>query len=110
MKIDFIQKALRWLKCTKIQSCVQMFCLNTLYNFVFQVMEKVVDYTHCYDKYDSGTTCASKLESLGTNVSGYVCYCEETFRLDEDFPVCISYLFHNQQTTNSMYNDMYTHL
>uniref|UniRef100_A0A8W8N0S6 Cell cycle control protein 50A n=1 Tax=Magallana gigas TaxID=29159 RepID=A0A8W8N0S6_MAGGI len=50
------------------------------------VMEKVIDYTFCYDKSDTSSTCASKLESLGTNVSGHVCYCEVTFTLDEDFP------------------------
>lgn len=52
-------------------------------------MEKVIDYTFCYDKSDTSSTCASKLESLGTNVSGHVCYCEVTFTLDEDFPVCL---------------------
>lgn len=55
--------------------------------YLFQVMEKVIDYTFCYDKSDTSSTCASKLESLGTNVSGHVCYCEVTFTLDENFPV-----------------------
>lgn len=51
-------------------------------------MEKVIDYTFCYDKSDISFICVFKFEFLGINVLGYVCYCEVIFILDEDFSVC----------------------
>ena len=59
---------------------------NDLFN-VLQINEYSHDYTQCENKDIPGTTCAEKLESIGTNNSGVVCRCDVTFTLDKDFEV-----------------------